>query len=74
MHGSTGGRWKRVDGGSYPGTKLETAETAKDLPVRYRATALPYIDLYRDPSMSRRHPQVVRVGRWASLRFAWFQE
>jgi len=42
MHGSTRGRWKRVDGGSYTGTKLETAETAKDLPVRYRATALLY--------------------------------
>ena len=37
-----GGNWKRDYGNSYPGTKGETSDTAKERPTGYRASSRPY--------------------------------
>src|SRR6516165_12729759 len=37
-----GGCWKRDHGASYTGTKVETPETAKELPTNLCASARPY--------------------------------
>ena len=37
-----GGNWRRDYGASYPGTKGETPDTAKEPPTDYRASSRPY--------------------------------